>query len=387
MTLGRRLRLFLLGALLLAGLAFWRITRDPPSGRQDEYTQPGEDAVTARVVSRAVALIENAQTPGDVTHRDVHAKAHGCVKARFTVADVPSPLRAGLFAQPKEYKAWLRFSSGDTRRQSDGTWDARGFALKVMGVPGPKLLEAEPNEETQDFVMINSRVFFVPTVAEYAEFMDYMGDGRRYAFFFGGGSLLPWRWNLRQFWLALKTLKPAPTNLLTTQFHSLSAYALGAGPGMRYVKYSARPCEDLKVPRSPRDGGNFLRGGLKSALGAADGCFDFLVQPQVAGRNMPVEDTTVEWREKDSPFVRVARVVIPRQGFDTPEQDTFCEDLSFTPWHSLPEHRPAGGMNRLRKAIYQEISRYRHAKNDKPRAEPKGWCLDLTGAACPPDQS
>jgi hypothetical protein len=388
MRLGQKLRLFLVLALVVGAIAFWRITRDPAPGRQGEYTPPDEDAMTARIVASAVALIENAQKPGDVTHRDVHAKTHGCLKAKFTVGDVDPALRVGIFGEPKEYKAWIRFSSGDTHQQPDGTWDARGFAMKVMGVPGTKLLETEPNEETQDFVMINSRVFFVPTIAEYAEFMAYMGDGRRYAYFFGGGSLLPWRWKLRQFWLAMKTLKPAPTNLLTTEYGSLSAYALGTGtPAPRYVKYGVRPCPELKVPRTPRDGDNFLREGLKTALTAGDGCFDFMVQPQVAGRNMPVEDATVEWREKLSPFVKVARIAIPRQAFDTPEQNTFCEDLSFTPWHALPEHRPAGAANRIRKALYQEISRYRHAKNSKPRVEPKGWCLDLTGAACPADAS
>lgn len=29
-----------------------------------------------------------------------------------------------------------------------------------------------------------------------------------------------------------------------------------------------------------------------------------------------------------------------------------CESLSFNPWHALAEHRPLGGMNRLRRAVY-----------------------------------
>src|SRR5262249_35037841 len=326
MRLGRKLRLFFVLALVVGGIAFWRITRDPPPGRQGEYVPADEDAMTARIVASAVALIENAQKPGDVTHRDVHAKTHGCLKAKFTVGDAEDPaLRVGIFAKPKEYKAWIRFSSGDTHQQPDGTWDARGFAMKVMGVPGTKLLETEPDAETQDFVMINSRVFFVPTIAEYAEFMGYMGDGRRYAYFFGGGSLLPWRWNLRQVWLALKTLQPAPANLLTTEYGSLSAYALGAGtPAPGYVKYGVRPCPELKVPRTPRDGDNFLREGLKTALTAGDGCFDFFVQPQVAGKNMPVEDPTVEWRENLSPYAKVARIAVLRNAFVQPDTMDLC---------------------------------------------------------------
>ena len=46
------------------------------------------------------------------------------------------------------------------------------------------------------------------------------------------------------------------------------------------------------------------------------------------------------------------------------------ENLSFTPWHSLPEHRPIGGINRVRKAVYLAVSTLRHRLNQAPRVEP-----------------
>ena len=122
-------------------------------------------------------------------------------------------------------------------------------------------------------------------------------------------------------------------SLLQTQFHSLSAYRLGAS---QFVKYSARPCEQKPAVKSKGD--NRLREALAAELAQGEGCFDLLVQLQVAGKNMPVEDATVLWSEKDSPFLKAARVTVPRQVFSTPQQDAFCENLSFTPWHSLPEH-------------------------------------------------
>ena len=45
------------------------------------------------------------------------------------------------------------------------------------------------------------------------------------------------------------------------------------------------------------------------------------------------------------------------------EQNLACDNLSFNPWHSLPEHRPIGGINRLRKAVYETVSAYRHERN------------------------
>ena len=82
---------------------------------------------------------------------------------------------------------------------------------------------------------------------------------------------------------------------------------------------------------------------------------------------VPVEDPTVDWK---APFRKVATIRIPPQVFDTPERKSFAENLSFTPWHSLPDHRPIGGINRARKAIYRAISIQRHTLNDAPRREP-----------------
>ena len=77
-----------------------------------------------------------------------------------------------------------------------------------------------------------------------------------------------------------------------------------------------------------------------------------------------------EWKESDAPFYQVATLIIPRQRFDTPEQNQFCENLSYSPWHALPEHRPLGGTNRVRKIIYDRISQVRHDMNDTPVQEP-----------------
>lgn len=100
-------------------------------------------------------------------------------------------------------------------------------------------------------------------------------------------------------------------------------------------------------------------------------CFDFMVQLQVPDKNMPVEDTTVQWEEKDSPFVPVARIEIPKQDIGPFMQSGFCENLSFNPWHSLPEHQPVGGLNRIRKAVYQGISRFRRCMSGVAFGEPR----------------
>ena len=86
---------------------------------------------------------------------------------------------------------------------------------------------------------------------------------------------------------------------------------------------------------------------------------------------MSVEDSMTEWKEDEAPFSKVASIRIPRQTFDTVEQNAFCENLSFSPWHALPEHKPLGVTNRLRKVIYEHISRVRHEMNSAARSEPR----------------
>ncbi len=96
---------------------------------------------------------------------------------------------------------------------------------------------------------------------------------------------------------------------------------------------------------------------------------EFLVQPRTSN-SLDVEDSMTEWKETQAPFYQVATIRIPQQVFDTPDQNAFCENLSFSPWHALPDHKPLGIVNRLRKVIYDQISRTRHEMNSTKRQEP-----------------
>ncbi|MBW5466055.1 catalase, partial [Pseudomonas aeruginosa] len=89
----------------------------------------------------------------------------------------------------------------------------------------------------------------------------------------------------------------------------------------------------------------------------------FQVQRQVSTHYMPIDDTSVEWNESDALFATIADIIVPAQYFDSREQILFCDNRSFNPWHALPEHRPIGGINRLRKAVYEAVSGYRLGRN------------------------
>jgi hypothetical protein len=272
------------------------------------------------------------------------------------------------------------------------------MAVKVLGVPGDKLLEGEEHARTQDFVMMNNDVFLIDGVRNYAAFTRLQVQGyqqhsqlTQFRYFFqdaAGRMWNPLAWRLRELREAFGILKWPPKNLLATQYYSISAYTLGV---QNYVKYSARPVacgppDPAPVPGSwewslssevlYEDTRRQLNSGRKF-------CFDFMIQPQVQQKNMPVEDTTIEWKVRDSPFLPVARIEISKQDIRPAEQSNFCENLSFSPWHALPQHRPVGGLNRIRKAVYQGISQYRRCKNGVATGEPlDDGSLAFEGRAC-----
>ena len=96
--------------------------------------------------------------------------------------------------------------------------------------------------------------------------------------------------------------------------------------------------------------------------------FDFYLQFQEDADTMPIEDPTIKWK---SEFIKVARIKILKQTFDTEERDRMGEDFSFSPWHTLPQHRPIGGMNRARKMIYESLANFRRIRNGVSTEEPQ----------------
>jgi len=365
--------------------------RDEPP-QVGEQVDPSERYLVPSIVASARKLVDDVQKQSGPTYRrDAHAKAHGCLTATFTVRDdLPKEMRTGVFVPGRQYQAWIRFSNGNAKLQADYDKDARGMAIKLMGVEGPKLLDspADRDAKTQDFLMINYPVFFNRDPAEYERFIRYQADGSQFGYFFAGRNPLDWRW--RELFIGGQLLGRI-RNPLYAQYFSMTSYAMGVDrdsgeepqPYRHAMKYSAKSCTPPDGRPADVADDDYLRRGLVEHLATADGCFEFLVQLQDPARNMPVEDPTVRWKESQAPFVRVADVHIPAQEFDTPARNSFCENLSFNPWHAHVDHRPLGGLNRIRKAVYEEIAVYRHAMNKhETYREPTGWCVDEEGNPC-----
>ena len=332
-----------------------------------EYAPPDEAADIVATVAAMVGQFEKDFPPGcpGPVRRDQHPKAHGCVRAVFTVADnLPEELRHGLFHAPRSYDAWVRFSSSSPLMASDTKRDAHGMAIKLLGVSSPKALDDERDAETQDFILANSDAFFVRSAKDYAAFAQAFTGGRLLSFFFG---LHPLHCRLRELSNMLMAVGKRIANPLQTRYWSQTPYRLGP----HAVKYSARPVSPDSDPVPDAPGPDFLRQAMAATLSREEAMFGFMVQVQTDPIRMPVEDATVVWDERVSPFRCVATLRIPVQDCDTPERCAFAENLSFNPWHSLLEHRPLGSMNRVRRQVYEAISGIRHSRNGVPDNEPR----------------
>lgn len=321
----------------------------------EEFKPKGEDEAIARIVDLVLETLDGYGSTRPVP-RAQHAKTHGCVRAQFeVVADVPPDLRVGLFAAPRTYDAWVRFSSSTVPPKADDRRDAHGMAIKVLGVPGEK--EIDDGLGSQDFALVNHDVFFCRDAAHCLDFALAMKTSlppkvRTWAYFF---PPRPAAWQRREFVALARVVAAKIRNPLEIRYWSQTPYALGPGQA---AKYSAVPRGGAGL-RRPR-GADGLTEAMARSLRSFPVTFDFLVQRQVDARTMPVEDPTVTWNESASPFLRVATIRIPMQELVAADA---VDALAFSPWHALAEHRPLGGINRVRRAVYVDAARLRRERN------------------------
>ena len=329
-----------------------------------EYKSSGEESIARATSELVLNSIKERYASQTLMKRDAHPHAHGCVRGGFRINSVTDPaLRGGLFKTPAEYKVWIRYSNGGTKPKADIEGDIRGMGIKLMGVPGEKIQTDE--KLTQDFLLISNPVLPAGEPAEYLALFRAALKGKPMSYFFGGA---PWNWKLRALGIVKDIRSLEVPGVHAIRYWSTVPYKLGAAA----VKYSVRPCKksQMKMPADPSR--YYLRENLKTALEKGNICLKFMVQFQKDPVKMPVEDSSVVWNEAESPFIEVAEINIPPQKFDTPAQNKFCEELTFNPWHSLPAHRPLGGINRVRKIAYDTIAKYRLEKNKVKRTEPDG---------------
>ncbi|MGR6329916.1 catalase family protein [Sphingomonas sp. XXL09] len=355
------------------------MTQPPVRYADDVETIADEERDTHRQLNDTFDVILE-RTAADYGHavRSVHAKAHGILKGQMTIDEgLPPELAQGLFATPGSHDVLLRLSTNAGDLLPDVISLPRGLAMKVLGVTGDRLPDADG--DTQDFVMVNGPVFQAKTAEK----------------FLGNLKLLAKTTD------RIETGKTAISAVLRGVHHALEAVgtkiaavdSLGGAPNvdpLGETYYSATPfrygdhiAKFSLVPVAPDqtaltgrivevDGReNAIREDVRDEMRTLDATWEFRVQLCRDLDKQPVEDPTTEWKEEDSPFLRVATVRVPAQdSWDEATVRAVNEEMRFSVWTGLAAHRPLGNINRARRDTYRHSADFRARFNGCPYHEP-----------------
>jgi hypothetical protein len=344
-----------------------------------EVLEEGEAETTAGMLESLTTISSITFKHSGHATRSVHAKSHGLLTGELTVeGDLPPAYAQGLFAVAASYPVVMRLSTTPGDVLDDKVSTPRGLGLKVIGVAGARVDGSEA-DATQDFVMVNGPVFLAPTAKKFL------------------GSLKPLVLttdrvpNLKRAFSAV--LRGTEAVIEAVGGESATLKAMGGHPetnplGETYFSQAPILFGDYMakvslVPVAPEltaltgqhvdlsgtpDG---LRRAVEAHFAAHGGEWELRVQLCTDIEKMPIEDSSVEWLEEDSPWVTVARVrAQPQAGWSEALSKAVDDGMQFNPWHALAAHRPIGSIMRVRKAAYAMSKRFRFERNGSVMAEP-----------------
>ena len=354
-------------ARLTTGLINWQRRAEKHAGWKlaEERPLPDEDAWLDSIIATFEKQMRGLWQPGRM-ERGGNTKTHGIVRGEFIVHDnLPAAFRHGIYARPQTFRAWVRFSGPGPYITPD--IDDVGFmsiSVKLLGVPGPKLMDDE--RHTLDLFGVSTPTFVTQDTRANAHLQTW--SLKNAAIFHFLNFTRPHLLDLIMQGLFIKT----QSSPFEAPYFSCVPYLLGEGQAMQYSFWpkSTRKTPIPNLPRRPPD--NYLRAAMVAALAQGDVELDVRLQLQTDPFLMPIENNGVLWPEKLSPRVSVATLRLPRQTFDSPAQLAFARTLSFNPWHTIAEHRPLGNQSRARRRMYQALSQLRQRVNAAPHVEPTG---------------
>lgn len=337
----------------------------PPSTDWQEDVAADEDERFERH-AETLREVQCRQSKKHGPGRALHRKSHAGAEAELEVLpDLPAEVGAGLFAHPGRYRAYVRFSNGRQMHGPDLAPDLRGFAVKVLGVEGRKLIPGLEDATTQDFLSINVASQPFRDTDEFMRFATAVDNQLlalpRLIAAFGPVKTLRLLGELRSM--------AGPPSVATIPFFSAVPVQWGDFAG----KYAFFPQGLDGAPGRRGRGAGYLADDLVGRLAAGPLRYEMKVQLFRDEERTPIEDASVEWKEDAAPFTTIATLVVPSQdvlGERGRKLAEFVEQLSFDPWHALEAHRPLGDIMRARNHAYRLSTQDRKAAPEPDGSEP-----------------
>lgn len=337
----------------------------------------------AELIDEIAAMMAEANMEEFERHRhavrDAHAKSHGVLVGRLTIRDdLPAHLAQGIFARPGTHEVVVRLSSAPGGVRPDSIPQPRGFALKVMGVEGPRLLEGDDGQN-QDFLLVNIPTLAFGTIPKYKQMLPMLE--RRAAAPAGlqraGAAIARGIEGLSE----RAGIEAGPTlqGLASTNHHLLGETYFSQGAlrfGDYIAKISVAPASEHLRALTGKDMADLSQSGIERAVAETlrerPARFDLRAQLCTDLDRMPIEDAAIEWDEAESPFETLATLSFDAQETFSDARRVWADDvLAFSPWNGIEAHRPLGSIMRIRRHVYQASSDRRHRLNAITPAEPR----------------
>lgn len=367
-------------AVTMTGPAHQQLTGKPiPYSDDLEHVPPDEDDMIDGIVDALHRNNERAFKRHQHAIRDAHSKGHGVLRGELTVySGLDDDLRQGLFANPATYPVIARLSSTAPEIRSDQVHGVRGIAIKVLGVQGPRARDEFPGS-SHDFIMVNSPTFPFKDVRDYLASMGFAAKLAQTPDF----ALKLNNTVLRGIGALLRPLRiklPPKVALFARENEHLLGQTYHSASPLRYGKYVAKisvwPLSSSVTQLTdaviaPRTGYDAHADAVAEFFRNNTAEYEMRVQLCTDPAVMSIDDATVDWPERLSGYQRVAKLTFPPQNPASPARRVYGDDvLSFNSWNGLADHRPMGGINRLKFKVYRASSKFRHDKNDVKRHEP-----------------
>jgi len=343
-----------------------------------EKIDRGEAQTAEEIAATLLDIVKRVGQRQRHTVRGVHAKSHGLLKAEVEVLpDLREELRQGLFAKPATYGAVMRFSTDPGDILSDHISTPRGVAVKVIGVEG-EMLPNHAGQVTQDFVLRNTSTFaaraddFLKNIRLIANHVDD-SEALKQVVSSAAQTAEEALERVGQESAFLKGFGHPPTHPLGETYHTAAPLRFGDYLGkLRLVPVSDNVLglqgKHVERPRS----WNSLKDSIVAFFEKETAIWELRVQLCTDLTKMPVEDASVEWDDRLSAPLTVARITArPQNAYSDARRVWVDEQLSFNPWHSLAAHRPLGNIMRARFKSYQASSHFRHTAEGRPMVEPR----------------
>lgn len=352
-----------------------------------ETIDPDLEEYMSRIIDFWERTVRDSPTREGTGHalRGAHAKTLGVARAYVEIfGDAPAPYAQGIYAKPGRHDAVIRFSSANNHLGPDShLGPVLGLAIKIFDVEGAKLVDEEPDSTTFDLVLKNNATFVANTAKHYVVLQEvgnvsgeYLARGKEgfrellTDLLTGKGAFEQEDWAWEEMFAFVKAAQTPIKNPLLTPYWTMAAVRHGdyvckvrVAPVADSVKQALHP--DLDIQSGPEVFGPVLQ----DELNARGFEFDLQVQLCTDLEKMPVNDSTIEWHEKLSPYVTVGKVQLPRQdisGYTSSEQ---ADALAFNQWRVTAEHRPLGEIMQVRR-IYSASAKVRRMLNHQSETEP-----------------